>query len=359
MIAILAFSAALQAEPMIEARSAEVLAGDMLLVSGRRVRLWGLAMPQPDAQCTDDGGEPYACHAAARTLLSDEIARAKESLEFLAGQIHRQYEHAPSLRCEVMGQDDDSIPLARCRTLNPNCIPQSVECDDHWVDLAQEIITIGAGLPRRALVAGAYDEAEGVARHARLGLWGLDGGTGDPLREPPQPVGQAADGGLGGDAAHRAAWTADVGDLHGFAATVTETQDESVSLWLSYAYMPGPRTSEVLTFGLKYEGAGPALGSPQNAPAAVWIETADDERFFATRADFVEDLPSGWAIRFAFSDDDGLVSADDPDCEVARALANGGPITVGVTAADGSRGAYRFSGDNAAASIQGAIRHCT
>lgn len=358
MFEVLALSAALQAEPVIEARTAEAPAGDMLLVAGRRIRLWGLTVPQPGIQCADDGGEPYACEAAARVLVTDEIARGKESLEFLAGQIHRQYEHAPSLRCEIMGQDDDGIPLARCRTLNPSCIPQRVECDDHWVDLAEEIVASGAGVPRRDLAAEAYDDAEVVARHARLGVWGLGSRADISTRGPTLIPGRGQAANLGDDPADHRAWTADVGDLHGIARTVTAGVDQEVSLWVNYAYMPGPRTSERLTFGLTSEGAGPAPGSTRDDPAAVWIATATGGRFFARRPTFVEDLPSGWAIRFAFSDDDELVSADDANCEVARALANGGHITVGVTAADGTRAAYRFSGDSAAASIQNAIRRC-
>ncbi|WP_296817729.1 hypothetical protein, partial [Brevundimonas sp.] len=150
---------------------------------GRRLRLWGLAVPTPGTPCADDGGEPYACEAEARVLLTEEITRAREALEFLAGQIHRQYAEAPSLRCEVLGRDDDGVDLARCRTLNPSCIPQQVECADHWVDLAEQVIGSGSGAQRREQTAGAYDEAEFVACFADLGVWGVADGAGVARRE--------------------------------------------------------------------------------------------------------------------------------------------------------------------------------
>ena len=178
MFEVLALVAALHAEPAIVAREAEVVAGDTIVVEGRRLRLWGLAVPSPGVTCADDGGEPYACEAEARLLLGEEVDRAREALEFLSSQIHHQYRAQPSLRCEVLGQDHDGVDLARCRTLNPSCIPQQVECTDHWVDLAAEVIGSGLGAQRRDLTAGAYDEAELTACFGSLGVWGVADGAG-------------------------------------------------------------------------------------------------------------------------------------------------------------------------------------
>jgi endonuclease YncB( thermonuclease family) len=178
MLQSLALIMALQTGPLLESRQAEVVASDMIVISGQRVRLWGLRVPEPGAMCASEGELPYSCEEEARTLLVAEIERGRESLEFLAGQIHRQYEQAPSLRCELFGSDDDGVALARCSVLNPSCIPQRVECDEEWIDLARAVITDGSGVSKREQVGAAYDEAEAAARLARFGVWGVADGAG-------------------------------------------------------------------------------------------------------------------------------------------------------------------------------------
>ena len=178
MLEVLALVTALQSQPAITSRQAEVVAADSIVVEGRRLRLWGLAAPAPGALCADDGGEPYACETAAREVLTEEIVRTREALEFLAGQIHRQYADTPSLTCEILGVDDDGVDLARCHALNPSCIPQQVECTDNRIDLAEELISLGLGAQRRALSSGAYDEAEYSACVSELGAWGVPDGAG-------------------------------------------------------------------------------------------------------------------------------------------------------------------------------------
>lgn len=182
MIEVLVLAALLQAESEIVSREAEVVSGERLIVEGQPLRLWGLTVPEPGALCAD-GEEPYDCQDEARRLLSEEITRSQTALEFLASQIHHQYADAPGLRCEILSRDADGLAVARCWTLSPYCIPQRVECEDHWIDLAAEVIGSGAGAQRREETSGAYDEAEFIACFAKLGVWGVADGAGVARRE--------------------------------------------------------------------------------------------------------------------------------------------------------------------------------
>lgn len=188
MIVVLVLAALLQAEPDIVSRDAEVVSGERLIVEGQPPRLWGLAVPEPGALCADDGGEPYDCQNEARRLLTEEIVQSQTALEFLASQIHHQYADAPGLRCEILSRDEDGLAVARCWTLSPYCIPQRVECDDQWIDLAAEVIGSGAGAQRREETSGAYDEAEFIACFAKLGVWGVADGAGVAPREGDRAV---------------------------------------------------------------------------------------------------------------------------------------------------------------------------
>lgn len=194
MITILLVLAMLQSGPVTTAPTAEVLSGGMIRLDGRPMRLWGLATPTPGALCADDGGEAYDCDGYAREVLTQFITESSEGLAFLAGQIHTQYADVEGVRCETLGEDADGTVVGRCAVLTPNCIPQQVECQDHWTDLSREVISSGAGAQRRDETGGDYDEAEQAACHGSLGVWGVPDGAGVARRETTAncPAGSAS-----------------------------------------------------------------------------------------------------------------------------------------------------------------------
>lgn len=183
MIHLLLLWGALQSGPVLEARDADVVSGQVIEVQGRRLRLWGLDTPPPGVMCADDGGVSYDCDAWAREVLTELISEGAEGLAFLASQIHVQYTASPSLRCEIVGQEADGTAVGRCAVLRPNCIPQQIECQDDWYDLSAEVISSGGGAQRRDETQGAFDAAEAAACHGSIGVWGVADGAGVARRE--------------------------------------------------------------------------------------------------------------------------------------------------------------------------------
>ena len=111
-----------------------VVDGDTLEIDDRNIRLAGLDAPERAQQCTDAGGDPFACGRAAT-----------DYLRFLVGE--------GEATCRGMGTDRWNRLIARCRA--------------NGVDLSEAMIRRGWAVA----FMGDLDAIEAEARDAGVGLW--------------------------------------------------------------------------------------------------------------------------------------------------------------------------------------------
>ena len=127
----------LTSRPPLEGR-ASALAGDLLRVNSRVVRLSGIEAPEHDQQCGGQGKEKrWACGSAARTALQ-EMLRAK------------------TVRCNLAGGADTG--------------EQPGVCNIDGRDIAGDLVARGHVFAAAGLFSG-YGRLEQDARNAKLGLW--------------------------------------------------------------------------------------------------------------------------------------------------------------------------------------------
>ena len=129
----------LTSRPAIEGRAA-ALAGDVLRVNSRVVKLRGIEAPEHDQQCGGQGRERrWKCGAAAQTALQDMV-RSK------------------SIRCDVA-----STPEAETAEVEGSC---SID----GKDVAADLVARGHVFAAAGIFSG-YGRFEQDARNAKLGVW--------------------------------------------------------------------------------------------------------------------------------------------------------------------------------------------
>lgn len=123
---------------------ADVRDGDTLVVSGTRVRLWGVDTPELDQVC-HDGRREVRCGEAARRALRERVAGER-------------------LRCEPEGSDRYNRVVARCQ------VKRTGE------DLGTFLVASGLAFAYRSITKAYVDEEERARREGR----GLFAGAAEP-----------------------------------------------------------------------------------------------------------------------------------------------------------------------------------
>lgn len=113
-----------------------VISGDIIIVGGVRLHLYGIDAPEPNQVCNADG-EPYRCGTVAMTALMDLVA----------GQ---------SVRCRLKIKDGAPYTFAFCEA--------------GGFDLSSNMVHTGWALADR-LTTDKYVSVESKAREAGRGLW--------------------------------------------------------------------------------------------------------------------------------------------------------------------------------------------
>lgn len=113
-----------------------VLSGDILMIDGTRVHLYGIDAPELDQLCTADG-KKYRCGTVARTALMGLVAGV-------------------SVTCRLVENPDSGQAYAYCEVAG--------------VDLSSNMVDIGWAIADR-LAIDKYVEVERKAKEAKRGLW--------------------------------------------------------------------------------------------------------------------------------------------------------------------------------------------
>ncbi|MCB9947708.1 MAG: thermonuclease family protein [Rhodospirillaceae bacterium] len=117
--------------------TAEAQEGDILIVGGRTIRLYGIDAPEMGQICTDRRGREYDCGAGARNILT-MIVRDRE------------------LDCTVYGQTIDGLQAGRCFI--------------GTADVGRAMVLRGWAFAYRAFTH-RYQDDEARAQDDRAGFW--------------------------------------------------------------------------------------------------------------------------------------------------------------------------------------------
>ena len=158
----------LQTQPVPMTGPARVESGQVLIVAGRPVRLWGVEPFSGERDCDVYAASEGGCDRQARDILEEQIVGARESRLLLADQNQPRFKDVDDVRCVILGEEA-GVRLGRCEILIPACY--GVACEEVWYDLSEELISAGVVRQRRTESAGVYDEAERSACGASLGGW--------------------------------------------------------------------------------------------------------------------------------------------------------------------------------------------
>jgi endonuclease YncB( thermonuclease family) len=131
---------------------ARVVDGDTLVVSGVKVRLFGMDAPEARQQCQTAAGQPWACGTAATARLR----------QLASGQVS----------CRALDTDRYGRTVARCRALGR--------------DLAADMVAEGVAFAY-ARYSQDYVALEAQARRERRGLWAGSAERPDVVRAEARP----------------------------------------------------------------------------------------------------------------------------------------------------------------------------
>ena len=115
----------------------EVVNGDVLIVAGTRVRLYGIDAPDPEQPCESRGGQPYDCGRAARNVLT-MLTRGRD------------------VDCTIYAYTSDGVAVGRCFAGD--------------TDIGLAMIRGGWAFPHRSL-SNRYESAEARAQAEQAGFW--------------------------------------------------------------------------------------------------------------------------------------------------------------------------------------------
>ncbi|HEB79209.1 MAG TPA: thermonuclease family protein [Rhodospirillales bacterium] len=135
VIAFFASSSSVHAEEIVG--KAKVIAGDLIEIDGRRVRLYGIDAPDLDQICLSKKGEEYKCGDHAKRHLAVMIGRLP-------------------LTCKGEKKDENGALIAVCSI--------------RWLDINENIVFDGWALAYREH-GDDYVRAELAAKARHQGLW--------------------------------------------------------------------------------------------------------------------------------------------------------------------------------------------
>ncbi len=136
--------------PTIEGR-AEAISGDGLSIEGRYIRLEGADAPEFSQTCTDTAGVQHAAGRLARERLAELIQAAAVSCRLARGHV------------------GEGVLVAACSA--------------NGVDLVGALVDEGLAVATSSL--SDYAERAAQARHAGLGVWGMNCRTPEAWRSTP------------------------------------------------------------------------------------------------------------------------------------------------------------------------------
>lgn len=115
-----------------------IIDGDTLVVSGTRVRLWGVDAPEVSQTCRNEDDEAWPCGEAAKNML-DVVTFNR------------------TLTCEPKGESHERV-VAACVT-------------DQGNDVGDLMVSNGLALDVPEYSKGHYEEVQEIARGIGLGVW--------------------------------------------------------------------------------------------------------------------------------------------------------------------------------------------